>query len=128
MAIDPRKKTPSLLKRDEHNQIIDKTEADRIANELLRKLATEQRALEKDQSMHLARTGRRDVVVHLAVTVLPRVDGVNIVGEVEKEYNQWVIEFPARVLPIRQAKLHRAFANLAHTGMQALMKLGMVNV
>jgi hypothetical protein len=125
--MERRKKTPSLLNRDEHNQIIDKTQADKIAAELLRKLAVETRLHEKDQTMHMARTGRRDIVVHLAVTVLPRVNGITIAGEVEKEYNQWVIEFPARVLPIRQTKLHRAFANLAHTGMQALMKLGMVN-
>ena len=125
--MERRKKTDSLLNRDEHNQIIDKTQADKIAAELLRKLAVETRLHEKDQTMHMARTGRRDIVVHLAVTVLPRVNGITIAGEVEKEYNQWVIEFPARVLPIRQTKLHRAFANLAHTGMQALMKLGMVN-
>jgi len=125
--MERRKKTASLLNRDEHNQIIDKTQADRVAKELLRKLAVETRLHEKDQTMHMARTGRRDIVVHLAVTVLPRVNGITIAGEVEKEYNQWVIEFPARVLPIRQTKLHRAFANLAHTGMQALMKLGMVN-
>lgn len=120
------KKTPSLLKRDEHGQLIDPQQGHKEANALLDKLMNEKRLHEKDSSFHISRTGRRDVVVHLAVTVLGQVDGKRIIGEQDKEYNQYCFVFPARALPARRAKLDRAFAELATFGRQALMRLGMV--
>ena len=121
-----RKKTPSLLKRDEQNRVIDPGEAARINEDLMKKLLTEKRAHEKDESMHVARTGKRDVVVHLAVTVLPSVDGHNIIGQREQEYGQWCFRLNARQLPASRATLIKAFAELAHIGKQAFVKLGMM--
>ncbi len=126
---DPRKpkKTPPMLKRDPYtNAIIDPNESRRIADHLLKKLATEQRLHEKDQSFHLAKGHKRDVVVHLSVTILPRVDGNNVIGETEREYNQWCFVFPARALPAPKGAVDKAFAELIVYGRQALMRLGMV--
>lgn len=115
-----------ILKRDANNKIIDPDESRRIVNDLTKKLITEQRAHEKDNSMHFAKTGKRDIVVHLAVTVLPTVNGVNIVGEVEKEYEQWCFKINARQLPMPRSYVIKAFSELAHMGKSAMIKLGMV--
>lgn len=126
----PRKKPKDggpILKRDEHNTL-DQDDAQKAADGLMRKLLSEQRAHEKDESMHMAKTGRRDIVVHMAVTVRGQVNGHPIIGETDKEYNQWCFEIPARALPINNAKAVKAFAELCHLGKQALMKLGMINI
>lgn len=121
-----KKKTPSLLHRDASNKLIDPNEGHKIAAELTKKLVAEQRAHEKDRSMHRVRTGKRDIVVHLAVTVLGSQDEHPIIGEQDREYNQWCFKIPARHLPLRNEKANRAFAELCHAGKQALMKLGYV--
>lgn len=121
-----KEKTPPILKRDEHNQIVDPTEADRIVKELTQKLVTEQRLHEKDQSMHFAKTGKRDIVVHMALTVLPEVNGHPIFGEKEKEYQQWCFRLNARMLPTNRATLNKALAEICQFVKQGMMRIGCV--
>jgi hypothetical protein len=123
-----REKRKPVLDRDEHNQIKDKDQADRILDGLMQKARTEQRAVDRENTMHVARTGKRDIIVHLAVTVLPQINGINIAGEREKEFGQWCFRLNARMLPARKGMAHKAFAELAHVGMQALMKMGLITV
>lgn len=121
------KKTPSLLHRDANNKLIDADEGRKIAAELTQKLINEQRAVDKDNSMHFARTGRRDVVVHMAVTVLGSVDGHPIIGEPkEREYGQWCFVFKARQLPAPKSAVTKALVELTQFTRQAFIKLGMV--
>lgn len=123
---DRPKKTPSLLKRDGNNQLIDADEGRKIAAELTAKLMNESQRFEKDNSMHFARTGKRDVVVHIAVTILPQVDGVNIVGEREKEVGQWCFRLNSRILPVRRQHIFKYLSELATIGKNALIRIGAV--
>lgn len=128
MTYRPRNKKPDSgpkLARDANN-LLDKEEAKRVNQELLAKFLTESRHLEKEGSFHVSRTGRRDIVVHLAVTILPRVDGNTVVGENSREMGQWCFELPARALPISNGKCIKAFAELCHIGKQVLMTMGVV--
>ena len=120
-----RKKKPSLIPKNSDGSV-DHATANRLLKDLTNKLMTEQRAAERDNSMHASRTGRRDIVVHLAVTILPRVDGHGIIGEQEKEFGQWCFELPAGKLPCTKPTAYKAMAELAHIGLQALMKIGVI--
>jgi hypothetical protein len=93
---------------------------------LFEKAITENRKWEQDNSYHFAKTGKRDVVVHMAVTVLPRVDGHTIFGEKERELVQFCFEIPARAFPARVSMLKKAFSELMTRGYQTLMKIGAV--
>lgn len=121
-----KKKTPPILHRDENNKLIDPQEGHKLAAELTQKLIAEQRAHEKDQSLHRARTGRRDIVVHMAVTVMGAQDGHPIIGERDVEINQWCFKIPAKRTPMRNQTAIKAFSELCHVGKQALMKLGYI--
>lgn len=114
------------LKRDPLSGALDREQAQQVNQELLQKFLTEKRLHEKDESLHVAKGGRRDVVIHLAVTKLARVDGHPVLGEKDQEYNQWCFEIPASQLPVKNSTIIRGFAELCHLGKQALMALGMV--
>jgi hypothetical protein len=122
--LEAKPKSPIL--RDEHNRPIDPQAGHKIANELLTKLVNEQRQAEIENSFRNVKGMKRDIVVHLAVTVLPRVDGHTVIGEQEREYGQWCFVLPAKALPIKNFTAIKAFSELCHLGKQALMKLGMV--
>lgn len=123
--MDDRKKP--MIARDDNNKVIDIEEGRRIAAELTQKLVSEQRKFDKDNSMHFAKTGKRDVVVHLAVTILGQVNGVNIIGEpAEKEVGQWCFRLNAQNLPMRTKQAYRPLAELANIGKQALMRIGAI--
>lgn len=104
-----------VLKRDENN-LLDKGEAAKVADELIHKLITEERRHEKELSFHTARQGRRDIVVMMGVYIRNSVDGKIVLGEDEtrgyerfadrdaykyKTFDVLTIEYPARNLPGR---------------------------
>lgn len=123
------KKPPRRKPVFEHNNdgsLKDPDSAKKVTDELMKKFLTEQRLHEKENSFNIARSSKRDVVVHLAVTVLPSVDGHTVIGEQEREYNQWCFKISAKELPIRNGSVIKRFAELCHTGKQALLSLGMV--
>lgn len=93
---------------------------------LLKKGADEQAALDRDNSFHFAKTGKRDVVVHLAVTILPRVNGRQVIGDREREMGQWCFEIQAKHFPTKVAVLKKCFSELMTVGYQCLMKMGAV--
>jgi hypothetical protein len=119
-------KPPSILHKDNTGKLVDPDEPRRLNDELLKKLITEQRAHEKDESFHVSRTGKRDVAVHMAVTILPRVNGKTVIGEAEREYNQWCFVIPAQKLPMHPSTCNQAFRELVRFAVQALMSLGML--
>ena len=104
----------------------DPNEVKKTTEELVRKLLTEQRLVEKDNTMHILRKGRRDLVVYVSVQVLPSINGVTVAGETQKEYNQWCAKFPAKMLPVTNATAKKAISELAHLAKQAMMHLGMI--
>ena len=126
MAFRPRDKKPKVLPHKQDGTLADPKGAEEYTKELMAKLRHEQRLHEKQESFHVVRSGTRDVVVHLAVTILPRVNGHAVVGEREREFNQWCFELPARSLPVSNATAIKAFSELCHVGKQALMSLGLV--
>jgi hypothetical protein len=121
-------KTPPVLKRDENNKIIDPNQSTEMVNDLMKKLVTETRAHEKENSFHVSKTGRRDIVVHLAVTILPRVNGHTVIGEQEKEFGQWCFVLEAKRLPATPGVIRKALAELCHKGWETFLKMGIVRV
>lgn len=91
---------------------------------LFEKAQTENQHLEKENSFHTAKNGRRDLAVHLAVTVLPRVNGRTVVGEKDLELNQYCFEIPAGKQPFPLSNLKRAFWELCSHGYKEVMKAG----
>lgn len=118
------KKTPSLLRRDANNRLIDPDEGRKIADQLTKKLIHEQRLYDKDNTLNVARGRRRDIEIHIAVTVTNRIDGHPVIGEQDREYNQWVIVLPAKVTPLRSKTVMHSLAKLCIPVKQALMRLG----
>ena len=119
-------KIPNILPHNDDGSV-DKIEAERIKSELLHKFLTESRAAERDNSFHVSRTGKRDIVVHLAVTILPDVDGHRVIGEKEREVNQFCFRIPASRLPMSNAHAIRAFSELAMCGKKEMMKIGVIH-
>jgi hypothetical protein len=91
---------------------------------LLKKAETEQRHLEREDSFHFVKGGKRDIVVHCVVTILPRVNGKTIIGESQKELPQLCFEVPARAIPWRRPLYQKAFAELMTLAFQQIMKIG----
>lgn len=100
-----------VLKRDEHN-ILDRDEADRVGKELIRKLLTEQRIHDKQESFHMSRTGKRDICVMMGVYIRNSVNGKIVLSDQQgfesfspsdmykyKTVDMATVEFPARNLP-----------------------------
>ena len=119
------KKDDNLLKRDAHGQL-DKDQAKKVNEELLQKFLAESDKLNKDNSFSNVKTQRRDIVVHLAVTILPRVDGHDVIGEKEREMGQWCFQLPAQQLPVKNFTVIKALSELCHLGRQCLLKIGAV--
>ena len=111
------------LKRDEHN-ILDRDEARKLNEELLKKFKDESQRFNKDETLHHAKTGRRDIIVHAAVTILAQVDGHPVMGEVDKEYGQWCFRMNAENIPWRRPILQKALAELIHLCQQSIAKIG----
>ena len=80
-------KKPSLLKRDENNNL-DDSEVTEVVDSLTRKLITEQRAVQKELSMRHVKTNRRDIVVKTIVMQRNTVDGILI----REDYSNPVFE------------------------------------
>lgn len=119
------KKKP-ILARDANNKILDPTQAKRITEELMGKLVTEQRQHEKENSFHIARGRKRDIHVNILVTIMPSVNGNTVIGEKEVPLEQIAFKLDARILPVRNATLIKAFSELCHLAKTQIMKLGMV--
>lgn len=113
---------------DDFNEKLKKKKVD-YTDELVKlyqKAETEQQALEREDSFHFAKTKRRDVVVHCAVTILPRVNGKTLIGEKQVELPQLCFEIPARDLPMRSRLWQKPFRELMTVAYQQLMKIGAV--
>ena len=121
------KKKP-ILHRDEHNRVIDPTEAKRLTEELIGKLVGEQRQHEKENSFHLARGKKRDIHVNILVTIMPEVNGRTVIGEKEVPLEQIAFKLPAKILPVSNGTLIKAFSEMCHLAKQQIMKLGMVRI
>lgn len=110
--------------KKKHEQ--ESNERKELTDFLLKKHAEESKLFAKENSFHAKVTGPRDVVVHLAVTVLDEVDGHKVIGEEPREYNQWCFRLPASQLPVDMQTATKAYAELMTLGKQALIKLGML--
>ena len=121
------KKTPSLLPRDPHGQII-KDEAEIVKDKLIKKFLSESQHLQKDNSFYSVKGKKRDIIVHMAVTLLPEVEGRQVIGEVEREIGQWAFRMLAHQLPMPNKHALKAFSELSHIGKGALLKLGLVTI
>lgn len=123
MANNKHKDGGPILKRDQHNKL-DQQDAKRVNDELLKKFISETERFNKDESLHHAKTGRRDIIVHAAVTVLAQVDGHPVIGEVDKEYGQWCFRMNAPGIPWHKPVLYKALAELMHLCKQAVASIG----
>lgn len=62
---------------------------------------------------------KRDVQIHVAVTIMPAQAGVQILGEKENEITQLAVEVQFRYVPMTEDQFRRAFFALAD---KAIMK------
>lgn len=121
----PRPKSAPLLSRKSDGSI-DPEEVKKVNAELLSKFVRESAHVDKENSFHVSRTGKRDIVVHMAITILPQVDGRTVVNEVEKEMCQYCFVIPARATPWSAASCTKGFAELFHRGRQVLLTMGVL--
>lgn len=71
---EPRDKIPSILKRDEHNNL-DHDDARKVTDDLVKKLITEQRDYQKEISFKHSRSNRRDIVLKIVLYQRNTVNG-----------------------------------------------------
>lgn len=137
----PRDKSPSLLKRGDDGRILDRSDAKKTTEELMRKLLTEERIHDKEQSFHAARTGKRDIVVMMGVYVRNSVNGKIVIGDNEgtgferfsdrdmfkyRTFDMLTVEFPARNLPGGREFIGKGLMTGFNRICQMLMKMGMI--
>jgi hypothetical protein len=102
-----------VLKRDEHN-VLDKDDAKKVTEDLVRKALAETKYINKEQSFH-ASGGKRDVTVFISLCIRNSVNGHVVVGDDQskgfiknepfdlyafKEFDQLTIDFPAKIIPM----------------------------
>lgn len=141
MAFEPRDKKPSILKRDENGQIADRDDAKRVTENLVRKLLTEERAHDKDQSFHRVTTGKRDIVVFLMPMIRNSVNGKLVLGDDAsrgfikfderdmysyRPYDFVNVEFPARNLPGKKEYIGKGLMSGFSVVVKWMMKMGVI--
>ncbi len=68
----------------------------------------------------------RDVMCHAAVTIVPRKNGLTIIGEKDQEVCQFAFELMARKLPWPERILREALNEQANMVLEKMRSAGMV--
>jgi len=69
---------------------------------------------------------KRDIQIHMSVTITNRVNNVEIFGEKEKELPQLCIQVDARNAPVRKMDLQAAFANFYARALEQMREAGLL--
>lgn len=68
----------------------------------------------------------RDVMFHAAVTIVPRKNGIAIVGEKDREVCQFACDILSRKLPLKESHARRAFDEMKEMCIQRLREAGLI--
>jgi hypothetical protein len=68
----------------------------------------------------------KDVMFHAAVTVVPRTNGVALIGDKDIELCQFAAEIPAKRMPLKESHARRAFDEMAEACIKRMRKAGMI--
>lgn len=69
---------------------------------------------------------KRDVMFHAAVTIVPRSNGVHLVGQKDVEICQYAAEIHAKKTPIPEHHVRRAFAEMTARCIHDLRAAGLM--
>lgn len=69
---------------------------------------------------------KQDVMLHAAVTMVPRKDGISLIGEKDQEVCQFAAELFARKLPYPESHARRAFDELKEGCIRRMREAGMI--
>lgn len=104
----------------------DQSDTNKILGELLGKAQLEQAKLNEFESIKRPSSRRRDVMVHVAVTILNRQNGVTVVGEKPNEICQYAVEIPATQFPIKMSWAKKTFEALTLHAYKKMLAFGLV--
>lgn len=68
----------------------------------------------------------RDVMVNTAVTIVPRCNHLEVIGEKDNEVCQFAFELPAKKLPFPERHLRLALAEQMNMILEKMRRAGMV--
>jgi len=70
--------------------------------------------------------GTRDVLLHAAVTIVPRANGVPLLGMKDQELCQWAAELQGAKFPYKESHIKRAFDEMAAECIKKMRGAGMI--
>jgi ribosomal protein L6P/L9E len=72
------------------------------------------------------RDKKRDVMVHVAVTIMPRHKNIKVIGEDENEIGQWAADIPAPKTPMTKAQFAAMMNELAASAYLRMRSFGLI--
>lgn len=72
------------------------------------------------------KSSSRDVQIHAAVTIMPNVNNVPMIGEKDLEIGQFVVQLDSRFSPFRESAVRQAFISLGVQCMDRMRKAGLL--
>lgn len=68
----------------------------------------------------------RDVMIHSAVTIMDKANGVKLIGEKEVEVIQLAAEWKANKTPVPEKYIRKAFSEMCEHSIQHMRRAGLV--
>lgn len=93
---------------------------------LFEKATNEQRHLSAEDSFRKVTGKKRDVMIHIAVTIMPEVNEKRVIGEKENEICQFAVRVPAPKWPIKRSWCKTMMQELTLHAYRRMMAAGLV--
>lgn len=78
------------------------------------------------ETMRKGRGSRRDVMFHVAVTIMPTQDKIAILGEQENEITQLAVDIPFNKTPMTEVQFRAAMFALCEKALQKSRAAGLI--
>lgn len=69
---------------------------------------------------------KRDIQIHAAVTIMPNVNNVQLIGSKENEIAQFAVQIDARNVPLTHTELKVAFDGLYYHCLEKMRRHGLL--
>jgi hypothetical protein len=104
-----------------------KEEVDRELEALYAKAQDELSHVKDDKTFSGGKGRHRDVMVHIAVTIMPDVEGNHVMGEKEREIGQFAARIPARWFKrgLTQTQARQMFQELTFKAFERMKLYGL---
>lgn len=77
-------------------------------------------------STGLFRSKKRDVQIHSAVTIMPNVNSVGMIGEKDTEIAQFAVQLDAKLAPFTRVQVEAAFRGLHERCLERMRAAGLL--